>query len=107
MDLYKDGDDSKGWSRSLAPLEKEAGLVRGLVKRASFISCVLLECSEGEQAREGPGFLEQPASFVLQLLTGELAPEHCLLWPDALHGNGSRTLLGEWQGVGQRDPVHL
>lgn len=45
-----------------------------------------------------------PANFVLQLLAGELAQESCLLWPDALHGNSSRIMLGEWQGLRQRGP---
>lgn len=28
-----------------------------------------------------------------------------MLWPDALHGNSSRTMSGEWQGWGQWGPV--
>ena len=68
------------------------------------MSCVFQESSQGEQAGEGRGFLKQPANSVLQLLAGELALESCLLWPDVLHGNSSRTMSGAWQALGRRGP---
>lgn len=43
----------------------------------------------------------------MQLLAGELTPGSCLLWPDVLHGNSSRTMSGEWWGQSRKGPEHF
>lgn len=82
------------------PLENKVRLrARANEKVRPPFLCLPEELSP-EQAGGGPGFLTRPASSGSQLLAAELAPQACLLWPDALHGNSSRTMSGECQGRG-------